>query len=78
MLRDHTGRCLLLVYTSVGRVRDLARFLGVEGRPRALPPDAAAMAAQAREVGAVGIAVDYDPEKADWPITEQWVPEALV
>ena len=78
MLRDETGRCLMLVYTSIGGVRELARFLGVDGRPRALPLAAGALAAQAREVGAVGIAIDYDPETAERPVTEQWVPETVV
>ena len=78
MLKDDQGRCMMLVFTTAVRAEALARSLGVQGHARRLPADLVALVAETRQVGAVGIVVDYDPSRNEGPVMEQWVPDLSV
>jgi hypothetical protein len=75
LLKDDSGRCLMLVFTTAAGAESLARALGLRGMAHLLPADIVALIAETRQVGAVGVVVDYDPARADGPVTEQWVPD---
>jgi hypothetical protein len=74
MLKDDVGRCMMLVFTTAERAETLAKDLGVSGVASELPHDSATLAAQTRQVGAMGIVVDYDPKRSA-AVIEQWVPD---
>ena len=78
MLKDEGGRCLMLVFTAAIRAEALAQSLGVPGHARRLPRDVVALVSETRQVGAVGIVVDYDPTRGEGPVMEQWVPDLSV
>jgi hypothetical protein len=78
MLKDEDGRCMMLVFTTAVRAESLARSLGVPGRARRLPGDVVSLVTETRQVGAVGIVVDYDPNRSEGPVMEQWVPDLSV
>lgn len=78
MLKDEEGRCMMLVFTTPVRAQTLAKSIGVSGYARRLPSDTVALVAETRQVGAVGIVVDYDPARTEGPVMEQWVPDLSV
>src|SRR5262249_9005693 len=78
MLKDEYGRCLMLVFTTAIRAETVGKSLGVPGHARRLPGDVVALVSETRQVGAVGIVVDYDPARGEGPVMEQWVPDLSV
>jgi hypothetical protein len=78
MLKDESGRCLMLVFTTAARADSVAHRLGVPGSARPLPRDTLKLVVEARQVGAVGIVVDFDPSSSERITTEQWVPDLTV